>query len=166
MAHPWEAGSSAATSHNSLNPLSSFPIRVIDEQSKNDILEYQNGQYVVIGHTLKWCTELETAFNEAISLGETHKAEKEKYYARLVELGDIKPKRTTEELLDDAIRIIDVLADKVSKLEARDNGRLLPEVSVKPKTNITETEVSEDEYAGSSNRTNKKSLTDNSKTNK
>jgi len=69
-----------------------YPTRVISGQ---DILEL-NGeqQQTLIGHTLAYCNELESALNEAVSTAEKH-------YKRRVEIGDIVPPKSAEELLQE-----------------------------------------------------------------
>lgn len=69
-----------------------YPTRVI---SGNQILELNGEQnQTLIGHTLAYCNELESALNEAVSKAE-------KYHARLVELGDIVPPKSPEELMQE-----------------------------------------------------------------
>lgn len=69
-----------------------YPTRVISGQ---DILELNGEQQQnLIGHTLSYCNELESALNEAVTRAES-------FHARLVELGDIIPPKTPEELLQE-----------------------------------------------------------------
>lgn len=127
MSYPWETDA-YKQAMQALNP---FPKRVIDEATKNDILEEQAGQYVLIGHTLKYCNELENTLNEATTLAE-------KYYNLGVEKGYIVPQKSTEDMLLEAMNAIKYLADKVEQLESK---RANP-VMVNPVTEIiAETEV-------------------------
>jgi len=67
-----------------------YPTRVISGQ---DILELNGDQQQnLIGHTLSYCNELESALNEAVSKAEG-------FYNRLVGLGDIVPPKSAEELI-------------------------------------------------------------------
>lgn len=167
--YPWDASNPISANYN---PIKQYPVRVIDERNMNDILEFRDGQYVLIGHTLQWCNDLENTLNEATSLAE-------KYYTRLVELGDIKPQKTTEELLSDAMNAIKYLSDKVEKLESKESNAKIPETKQTPiqkmigksPQQIEATEVIDDGHieqsnVGSSNRINKKSIAENSATNK
>lgn len=103
-----------------------FPTRVI---SGTNILEL-NGeqQQTLIGHTLSYCNEMESALNEAVEKAE-------KFYKRLVELGDIIPEKTAEEIAKEnnaqqqAINIslletIQKLSDKIERMEGSNNARL------------------------------------------
>lgn len=105
MEYPWELD-------RYKNALNIYPKRVIDEATKNDILEEQSGQFVLIGHTLQWCNELENTCNEATALAE-------KYYNLGIEKGYIVPKKSTEDMLSEALSAIKYLADKVEKLESK-----------------------------------------------
>jgi len=100
-----------------------YPTRVI---SGDQILEL-NGeqQQTLIGHTLAYCNELESALNEAVSKAE-------KFYDRLVELGDIVPPKSAEELLKEQaaqqqeinatlLSTIQKLSDKIDRMEREDN---------------------------------------------
>lgn len=75
-----------------------------------DIFEKQGDELILIGHTLPWCNDLESTLNEALATAEQH-------YARLVELGDITPKATTEELLSKAMAAIEHLSNKIDRME-------------------------------------------------
>lgn len=69
-----------------------YPTRVI---SGTRILELGNGieqEQKIIGYTCEYFTDMETALGEALDKAEC-------YYSRLVELGDIVPEKTPEELL-------------------------------------------------------------------
>lgn len=125
--YPWES-ESYKQAMQALNP---FPKRVIDEATKNDILEEQAGQYILIGHTLKWCTELENMLNEATALAE-------KYYDLGVTNGYITPKKSTEDMLTEALSAIKYLADKVEKLESK---KQIPVMEIPITEANTETEV-------------------------
>jgi len=100
-----------------------YPTRVI---SGDQILEL-NGeqQQTLIGHTLTYCNELESALNEAVSKAEG-------FYNRLVELGDIVPPKSAEELLKEQaaqqqeinatlLSTIQKLSDKIDRMEKEDN---------------------------------------------
>jgi len=100
-----------------------YPTRVI---SGDQILEL-NGeqQQTLIGHTLAYCNELESALNEAVSKAEG-------FYNRLVELGDIVPPKSAEELLKEQaaqqqeinatlLSTIQKLSDKIDRMEKEDN---------------------------------------------
>jgi len=100
-----------------------YPTRVI---SGDQILEL-NGeqQQTLIGHTLTYCNELESALNEAVSKAEG-------FYNRLVELGDIIPPKSAEELLKEQaaqqqeinatlLSTIQKLSDKIDRMEKEDN---------------------------------------------
>jgi len=101
-----------------------YPARVI---SGDRILEL-NGerQQTLIGHTLPYCNELESALNEAVSKAE-------KFYDRLVELGDIVPPKSAEELLQEQaaqqqeinatlLSTIQKLSDKIDRMEREDDN--------------------------------------------
>jgi len=107
-----------------------YPTRVI---SGDQILEL-NGeqQQTLIGHTLTYCNELESALNEAVSKAE-------EYYNRLVELGDIVPPKSAEELMQEQaaqqqefnaellktnaelFKTIRALSEKIDQIEKGDN---------------------------------------------
>jgi len=70
-----------------------YPIRVIDSK-KPDIYELQGDQYVLIGHTLDWCQELESVCEQA-----TSKAEE--YYEMLIEHGIIEPVKSESEIMQE-----------------------------------------------------------------
>lgn len=84
-----------------------YPTRVI---SDTNILELQGTEKVLIGRTIAWCNDIENTCGEAI-------AKAEQYYNRLVELGDIAPKESTEEMLLKAMKAINYLTEKVESLE-------------------------------------------------
>ena len=99
-----------------------YPTRVI---SGDQILEL-NGeqQQTLIGRTLTYCNELESALNEAVSKAEG-------YYNRLVELGDIVPPKSAEELMKEQaaqqqeinatlLSTIQKLSDKIDQMERED----------------------------------------------
>lgn len=97
-----------------------YPTRVI---SGTEILEL-NGeqQQILIGRTVQYCNELESALNEALTKAEM-------YYARLVELKDIVPPKTAEELLQEQAAVqqelmitIQKLSDKITRMEENDNA--------------------------------------------
>jgi len=101
-----------------------YPTRVI---SGDQILEL-NGeqQQTLIGHTLAYCNELESALNEAVSKAEG-------FYNRLVELGDIVPPKSAEELLKEQtaqqqeinatlLSTIQKLSDKIDRMEREDDN--------------------------------------------
>jgi len=107
-------------SQNSYKP---YPTRVISNQ---DILELNGEQQTLIGKTMDYVTQLENTCQQAIQTAEKH-------YNRLVELGDIVPPKSTEELLQEQItqqqemnnellRITKQLSEKISKLEGEQNG--------------------------------------------
>lgn len=115
-----------------------FPTRVI---SGNDILELNGDQQVIIGHTLEYCLNLEETLKEAIEKAET-------YYNRLIELGDIKKPKTTEDLMEEQkevnqnlLSIIQKLSKKIDRLEHSEVNNGLNEISVidcegnQPRTN-------------------------------
>lgn len=103
---------------------SGYPTRVI---SGTDILELgSEQQQTLIGHTLTYCNELESALNEAVSKAEG-------YYSRLVELGDIVPPKTPEELVREQaaaqqeinaklLETVQALTQKIEKLEVNGDG--------------------------------------------
>jgi len=110
--------------------INSYPTRVI---AGRDILEFQANQQVLIGHTLEYCNELETTLNEAISKAEG-------FYNRLVELGDIVPPKSAEELLQEQaiqqqeinatlLATIQKLSDKITKMEEKDGLKFISEDS-------------------------------------
>lgn len=101
--YPWEND----TFNSLLKQYPSRPIR------GTDIFEKQCEELILIGHTLPWCNDLENTLNEAL-------ATVEKHYNRLVELGDIIPKESTEDLLLKALSAIDSLSKKVESLERED----------------------------------------------
>jgi len=117
-----------------------YPTRVI---SGNNILELGDEQQQhLIGHTLDYCSELETALNDALSKAEG-------YYARLVELGDIIPEKTPEELLKEQtaqqqtinetlLSTIQKLSDKIERMETN--------TQTKSYSKIIETEGAEIEF--------------------
>lgn len=88
-----------------------YPTRVI---SGADILELQGTEKVLIGRTIAWCNDIENTCGEAI-------AKAERYYNRLIELGDIIPKKSTDEMLLEAMNAIKYLSDKVDRLEGEKN---------------------------------------------
>lgn len=103
--------------------INSYPTRVV---AGRDILEFQSNQQVLIGHTLDYCAELESTISEAIDKAE-------KYYNRLVELGDIVPPKSAEEILQEQaaqqqeinailLATIKSLSDKITRMEERKNG--------------------------------------------
>lgn len=103
--------------------INSYPTRVI---AGRDILEFQANQQVLIGHTLEYCGELESTLNEAISKAEG-------FYNRLVELGDIVPPKSAEEILQEQamqqqeinanlLETIQKLSEKITRMEERENG--------------------------------------------
>jgi len=110
--------------------ITSYPTRVI---AGRDILELQASQRVLIGHTLDYCNELEATLNEAISKAEG-------FYNRLVELGDIVPPKSAEELLQEQaiqqqeinatlLATIQKLSDKITKMEEKDGLKFVGEDS-------------------------------------
>jgi len=110
--------------------INSYPTRVI---AGRDILEFQSNQQVLIGHTLEYCNELESTLNEAISKAEG-------FYNRLVELGDIIPPKSAEELLQEQaiqqqeinatlLATIQKLSDKITKMEEKDGSKFIGENS-------------------------------------
>lgn len=96
-----------------------YPTRVISDE---DILELGEGQQqTLIGHTLSYCTTLEVTCQQATEAAE-------KYYNRLVELGDIVPPKSAEELIQEQaaqqqkvnaelLKTIQALTEKIDKLE-------------------------------------------------
>ena len=110
MAYPWE-------------DYKKYPIRVIEGKKQEDILELQDsGGYVLIGHTLKWCEELEQTCEIA-----TSKAEE--YYNLLVEHGIIKPEPTAEDMLQEQqainqqlMQAIQGLSAKIDEMGVKQNG--------------------------------------------
>lgn len=105
MAYPFDSGVYGSL----LNQYPSRPIR------GTDIFEKQGDELILIGHTKSWCDDLENTLNEAI-------AKAEQYYNRLVELGDITPKESTEDLLIKALGAIEALTKKVESLEGGNIG--------------------------------------------
>jgi len=101
--HPWNA------SQNSYKP---YPTRVI---SGVDILELSGEQQTLIGKTMDYVTQLENTCQQAIETAEKH-------YSRLIELGDIVPPKSQEEINGELLRIIEKLTDKVNKLEGEQSG--------------------------------------------
>jgi len=110
--------------------INSYPTRVI---AGRDILEFQSNQQVLIGHTLDYCNELEATLNEAITKAEG-------FYNRLVELGDIVPPKSAEELLQEQaiqqqeinatlLATIQKLSDKITKMEEKDGLKFIGENS-------------------------------------
>lgn len=98
-----------------------YPTRVISGQ---DIIELKNDQQVVIGHTIEYCNDLESTLNEAIEKAE-------KYYDRLVELGEItKPKsqediyKEQQEINNKFVNAINKLTEMINNLEKSDNDGL------------------------------------------
>ena len=105
---------------NSYKP---YPTRVI---SGVDILELNGEQQTLIGKTMDYVTQLENTCQQAIETAE-------RYHARLVELGDIVPQKSTEELLQEQIaqqqatnnellRITKQLSEKIERLESEQSG--------------------------------------------
>jgi len=100
-----------------------YPVRVIDGKKQEDIYEQQqNGEYALIGHTLKWCDELEQTCEYA-----TSKAEE--YYNLLVEHGIIKPEPTAENMMQEQQAInqqltqaIQALSEKIDGMGVNQNG--------------------------------------------
>ena len=112
--YPWNAP------QNGYKP---YPTRVI---SSVDILELNGEQQTLIGKTMDYVTQLENTCQQAIETAEKH-------YSRLIELGDIVPPKSTEELLQEQIaqqqatnnellKILKELEGKVSKLEGEQSG--------------------------------------------
>lgn len=102
-----------------------YPTRVISGQ---DILEL-NGeqQQTLIGHTINYCNDLESSLNEAITKAEG-------YYNRLIELGDITPPKSPEEILKEQteqqnkinetlLSTIKALNEKIERMEGANNAR-------------------------------------------
>ena len=89
-----------------------YPTRVIDG---DNILELNGEQQILIGKTMDYVTQLENTCQQAIETAEKH-------YNRLVELGDIVPPKSQEEINAELLEIIDKLTDKVSKLEGEQSG--------------------------------------------
>jgi hypothetical protein len=86
-----------------------YPIRRI--RNGVDILEMQdNGEEILIGHTLSWCDEQQMIAEQA-----TGKAEE--FYNELVENGLRVIPKSQEEMLTEALNAIQYLAQKVDKLE-------------------------------------------------
>lgn len=104
--------------------MSAYPTRVI---SGDEILEIQydlsgNAQHVTIGRTTVYCDEVEKALIEAIEKAE-------KYYNRLIELGDIEKPKTAEDMLTDQqeinaelVKAIERLSQKIESLEREKDG--------------------------------------------
>jgi len=110
--------------------INSYPTRVI---AGRDILEFQSNQQVLIGHTLEYCNELESTLSEAITKAEG-------FYNRLVELGDIVPPKSAEELLQKQaiqqqeinatlLATIQKLSDKITKMEEKNGSKFIGENS-------------------------------------
>lgn len=97
MPYPWETN----------DQFKQYPTRVI---SGTDILELQGTEKILIGRTIAWCNDIESTCGKAIEKAE-------QYYNRLVELGDIKPKETSEEMLSRAIVVMENLMHRIEKLE-------------------------------------------------
>lgn len=107
-----------------------YPTRVI---SGKDILELGDEQQQhLIGHTIEYCGDMEDALNEALTKAEG-------YYNRLVELGDIIPEKTAEDLLKEQaeeqqkinetlLRTIQRLSDKLDTLENKNNPKSYADV--------------------------------------
>ena len=100
-----------------------YPTRVIDG---DNILELNGEQQSLIGRTVEYCQRLENTCQQAIETAEKH-------YARLVELGDIVPAKSTEELLqeqmaqqqemnNELLRITKQLSEKIERLEGEQSG--------------------------------------------
>ena len=123
-----------------------FPTRVI---SGDQILEL-NGeqQQTLIGHTLSYCNDLESALNEAVSKAEG-------FYSRLVELGDIVPPKSAEELLKEQTEqqqaINSTFLETMQKLS--DNNTVLSSTIQKLSDKIDRMEK-EDNHAKSSTNSN------------
>ena len=94
------------------NPYKTYPPRGVNG---TDIVENPDTNPVLIGHTMAWCNDLEAAFNEAVQLGEQHKTEKEMYYNRLVELKDIIPPKTAEQIAQEQLDIAMAKIEEQSK---------------------------------------------------
>lgn len=108
-----------------------YPTRVISGQN---ILELNGEQEQrIIGHTLDYCNDLEATLNDAISKAEG-------FYNRLVELGDIVPPKSAEEILQEQtaqqqeinatlLETIQKLSDKITKMEENDGSKFSGEHS-------------------------------------
>ena len=70
------------------NPYKEYPPRGING---TDIVENPDTSPLLIGRTIAWCNDIESAFNEA-----TNKIDE--YYNWLVRLGEIVPEKTAEEI--------------------------------------------------------------------
>lgn len=124
-----------------------FPERVIDEPGRNDILEKRGTEYVLIGHTLKWCSELEAAFNEAVAIAENHKKEKDEYYNLGIEKGYIIPKKTTEDILAEQTQINNKLLEAIMALQGK-----IDKLENKVPEKIDEREVVDNGINGNGNK--------------
>ena len=98
-----------------------------DRRISNEIDIYEfpiSGQEFLIGHTMKWCNELESAYNEALQLLAQNKKEKDELFDELVTHGHrVKPK-TQEEInvelmqaLQESINMTKKLTEKFEKQE-------------------------------------------------
>lgn len=110
MGYPWDNSGY----NDLLKPYPQRPIR------GTDIFEKQGDELTLIGHTLQWCNDMENACNEATTLAE-------EYYNLGVEHGYISPKKTTEDLLLEAMDAIRFLSNKIDKLETKDNKPMVVE---------------------------------------
>ena len=92
---------------------SGYPTRVI---SGTKILELGEGQQqTLIGYTTSYTEQLESTCQQATEAAE-------RYYARLVELGDIVPPKSQEEINGELLSIIKTLSEKLDRLEGDKNG--------------------------------------------
>ena len=90
-----------------------YPTRVINNQ---DILEFGEGQQqTLIGKTMDYVAQLEHTCQQAIETAE-------RYYSRLVELGDIVPEKSQGEINAELLKTIQELNDKITNLEGAKDG--------------------------------------------
>lgn len=87
------------------NPYKTYPPRGV---SGTDIVENPDTAPVLIGHTLAWCNDIEAGYNEAVAMVD-------KYYSRLVELGDIIPPKTAEEIAQEQLALAMATIQEQSK---------------------------------------------------